>query len=82
MVGYSREFEVAVARLGETPLKVAVHFIDAAKAYQCGDFTECTRVLKAALKSNRQSFSDHLVLNAWIVTIEGRSFRLIHSWQT
>jgi tetratricopeptide (TPR) repeat protein len=82
MVNYSREFEVAVARLGETPLKMAVHFIDAAKAYQCGDFAECCRVLKAALKASRQSFSDQLVLNAWIATIEGRSFRLLHSWQT
>jgi tetratricopeptide (TPR) repeat protein len=78
---YDREFEVAVARLGETPLKVSVLFIDAAKAYQRGDFAECTRILKNATKSSRQCFSDRFVLDAWIATIEGRSFRFSYPWQ-
>lgn len=78
---FDREFEVAVARLGETPLKLSVLFIDAAKAYQKGNFAECSRILKSGTKSSRQSFADRFVLDAWITTIEGRSFRFSDPWQ-
>lgn len=77
-----REFEVVVARLGETPLKTQVAFIHAARAYQQGDFPGTERILRLALKGTRQSFADKFVLSGWVATIEGRSSRLTADWQT
>lgn len=79
--GIFREFEVVVGRLGETPLKSQVLFIHAARAYQLGDFPECERILRMALKSPRQSFTDRFILQGWVATIEGRSSRLTADWQ-
>lgn len=79
--GLFREFEIVVGRLGETPLKSQVLFIHAARAYQLGDFAECERILRQALKSSRQSFADRFVLSGWVATIEGRSSRLTADWQ-
>lgn len=76
-----REFEVVVARLGDTPLKMQVPMLLAARAYQSGAFEECERCLRQAQKSARQSFADRFVLAAWIATIEGRSSRLTADWQ-
>ncbi len=80
--GIFREFEIVVARLGETPLKAQVSIIHAARAYQLGDFPECERILRQALKSTRLSFADKFVLSGWVATIEGRSSRLTADWQT
>ncbi len=77
-----RDFEVVVARLGETPLKSQVLFVLAARAYQLGDFADCERVLRQALKTPRQSFADKFVLSGWVATVEGRSSRLTADWQT
>lgn len=77
-----RELEIVVARLGETPLKTQVSFVHAACAYQAGEFEECERILRLALKGPRLSFPDKFVLNGWLATIEGRSSRLTADWQT
>ena len=77
-----REFEIVVARLGETPLKMQALFIQAASIYQLGDFAECERILRQAMKNSRQSFADKFVLSGWVATIEGRSSRLTADWQT
>lgn len=77
-----REFEIVIARLGETPLKMQALFIQAASSYQLGDFAECERLLRQAMKNSRQSFADKFVLTCWVATIEGRSSRLTADWQT
>lgn len=79
--GLFREFEIVVGRMGETPLKSEVLFIHAARAYQLGDFPECERLLRQALKSPRQSFADRFVLSGWVATVDGRSPRLTADWQ-
>ena len=80
--GLISEFETLVARMGETPLKTQVMFVQAAQAYQLGDFTEFQRILRLASKSKRQSFADRFVLGGWIATIEGRASRLTGGWQS
>jgi tetratricopeptide (TPR) repeat protein len=80
--GLIRDFEIVVARLGETPLRARVAFIHAARAYQLGDFSGCERILRQAAKNPRQSFADKFVIACWVATIEGRSSRLIADWQS
>lgn len=80
--GMVREFEIVVARLGETPLKTQVLFVHAGCAYQAGEFAECERLLRLAQKVPRLSFADKFVLGGWLATIEGRSSRLTADWQT
>ena len=80
--GLIQEFEALVARMGETPLKTQVMFVQAAQAYQLGDFIEFQRILRLASKSKRQSFADRFVLAGWIATIEGRASRLTGGWQS
>jgi tetratricopeptide (TPR) repeat protein len=77
-----RDFEIVVGRLGESPLKSQVLMIHAARAYQLGDFAECDRILRQAMKSTRLSFADKFVISGWVATIEGRSSRLTSDWQT
>lgn len=76
-----KELEVVVARLGETPLRTPILFIHAARHYQSGNYAECEKLLRQALKTSRQSFADRFVLAAWIATMEGRSSRLTLPWQ-
>jgi tetratricopeptide (TPR) repeat protein len=75
------EFEVAVARIGSTPLKAVVHIVNAARSYHRNDFPNCVRSLKAASKQTPISFLDKFIVNCWISTIEGHSSRLTCSWQ-
>jgi len=77
----ANEFEVAVARIGETPLKAHVQIIGAARAYQEGRFEDCTKLLRVAAKSPRISFVDQFNVSVCLATIEGRSPRLLNGWQ-
>ncbi len=79
---YLRDFEVIVARIGETPLKTTVHFIQAAIAYQTGDFENAVRILRQASKNTRISFADKFVVNGWLSTLDGKSSRLTAEWQS
>lgn len=78
---FCRELEIVVARLGETPLRLQLLMIHAARNYQLGNFSEVDKLLRQAQKAPRQSFADRFVLSAWIATIEGRSSRLTVDWQ-
>lgn len=80
--GYFRDFEVTVARIGETPLKTTVYFIQAAIAYQGGDFENCVRILRQAGKNSRISFADKFVVLGWLATLDGKSSRLTAEWQS
>lgn len=75
------EFEIAVRRISETPIKAQLPIILASLAYHKGEFKECARQLKIALKNTRLSFTDTFAVSCWNSTVEGRSFRLIHPWQ-
>lgn len=75
-----RKFEVVVGRLGETPLKTQIAFVQAARAYQRGQFSDCERILKSTTRYARQGFADKFCLNAAIATIEGKSSRLTSDW--
>jgi tetratricopeptide (TPR) repeat protein len=77
----AREFDIAVARIGETPFKTQTHFIQAAVAYQTGDFAGVEKIFKRAAKGTRQSFHDKFLIQCCIATIEGRSPRLTADWQ-
>lgn len=79
---YCRDFEIVVGRIGETPLKAQVLFLQSALAYQTGSFAECERLLRQAAKSTRLCFADRFVLACWMATLEGRSTRLTGEWQT
>jgi len=76
-----KEFEIAIGRLGETPLKTHVGFVKAAKDYQNGDFESFERRLRSTAKYSRQCSFDKFCLNAAISTIEGKSSRLTSQWQ-
>lgn len=81
-VDYFRDFEVTVARIGETPLKTTAHFIQAAIAYQNGDFENSVRILRQAGKNSRISFADKFVVQGWLATLDGKSSRLTADWQS
>jgi len=75
------KFEIAMAKLVETPVKVHIHFIRASLAYRSGDFESCKRHLKAASTQSRITFTDKFILQAWSKTIEGHSCRIHLDWQ-
>lgn len=76
----TRKFEVVVGSLGENPLRTQIAFIQAARAYQRGQFQDCERILRSTTRYARQGFADKFVLNAAIATIEGKSSRLTADW--
>ncbi|MEZ4742660.1 MAG: hypothetical protein R3B45_09465 [Bdellovibrionota bacterium] len=77
----NNQFQIAVARLGDTPLRARAQFINASISYMNGDFDTCIGILRSASKSNKISFADKFVLNCWLDTSDGRSSRLTQKWQ-
>ena len=75
------DFEVATARLGDSPLRTLVPVLHAALHYQRGEFAETERFLRLALKAPRQGFVERFVIPAWLATTSGRSPRLGADWQ-
>ncbi len=76
-----REFEIAAARMGDTPVKAKIQMVLAAFSYHQGEFEQCRTLLKRAAKTPGLSFEDSYVLSAWIATIEGHAFRIHSNWQ-
>ena len=79
--GLLRDFEVAIAKIGETPLRGVGDIIHAARAYQRGDFDESVRLLKVAGKNPRLSYVEKFCVECSLATIEGKSPRLVATWQ-
>lgn len=77
----SREFEIAMARLVETPVKVHTHLVRAAIAYKDMDFSKCKHHLNMAANTPRIGLADKFVVDVWRATANGKSVRIIHNWQ-
>lgn len=75
------KLEQAIALLGDSPLRTQFQFALAGSYYQRGLFNDCKKVLRGAQKIGRQTYSDRFVLQGWLATIEGKSFRMTHPWQ-
>ena len=78
---YLRDFEVTVAKIGETPLRAVGDIIHAARAYQRGNFEESVRLLRVAARNPRLSYVDRFGVECCLATIEGKSPRLVAAWQ-
>lgn len=81
-LSYLQEFKLVFRKIADTPLRAKHEIIMAAYAYRLGDFNECYRILKSATKYSRIGFADNFAIKCWTATIEGKSFRLIHQWQS
>ncbi|MFK7822891.1 MAG: hypothetical protein AB8G05_01955 [Oligoflexales bacterium] len=79
---YLNEFKLNIRKMADTPLRAKHEIIMAAYAYRSGDFKECYRILKSTSKYSKIGFADNFALKCWIATIEGKSYRLIHDWQS
>lgn len=77
----AKDFEIAMARLTETPIKVHIHFIRAAIAYRRGDFEAVKTHLMAASHCQRINYCDKFVIEAWLSTINGYASRVNAQWQ-
>ena len=79
---YLSEFKLTIRKMADTPLRAKHEMIMAAYAYRSGDFKECSRILKSTSKYSKIGFADNFAIKCWIATIEGKSYRLIHPWQS
>jgi tetratricopeptide (TPR) repeat protein len=72
--------EIAVSRLGDTPLRSRLQVIYAAIAYQSGDFDQTFKLLHAVEKMAAVSWVDRFAVTACLATIRGESPRFQHDW--
>ena len=79
---YLNEFKLTIRKMADTPLRAKHEIIMAAYAYRSGDFKECYWILKSTSKYSKIGFADNFAIKCWIATIEGKSYRLIHQWQS
>ena len=73
--------EIAVSRLGDTPLGAKLQFIYAAIAYQKGDFDRAFKLLHATEKMVAVSWPDRFAAHACLATLRGESPRFQYDWQ-
>ncbi|MBM4250465.1 MAG: tetratricopeptide repeat protein [Deltaproteobacteria bacterium] len=75
------EFRMLTQHLGQTPRNAHVMMIEAAIAYQTGQFAQCRKLLRAMQKLSRIHFADRFALGAWEATLNGHAPRLQLLWQ-
>jgi tetratricopeptide (TPR) repeat protein len=73
--------EIAVSRLGDTPLRARLQVVYAAMAYQSGDFDRTFKLLHAVEKMAAVSWSDRFAVMSCLATIRGESPRFQFDWQ-
>ena len=73
--------EIAVSRLGDTPLRAKLQVVYAALAYQSGDFDRTFKLLHAVEKMGAVSWSDRFTITACLAAIRGESPRFQFDWQ-
>jgi tetratricopeptide (TPR) repeat protein/predicted DNA-binding protein (UPF0251 family) len=71
-----RELAVAIAKIGDTPLKATFRVVLAGQAYQAGDFAECCRQLREAASIGAVGAAEKLGIQASLATIDGHSPKL------
>jgi tetratricopeptide (TPR) repeat protein len=75
------DFEKDISKIGDGPLRTQLQFVLAAYHYQRGYYSDCKKILRGSQRLSRQAYMDHFVLQGWLATIEGKSFRMTQSWQ-
>ncbi|MCX6116919.1 MAG: hypothetical protein NT027_05215 [Proteobacteria bacterium] len=84
-VGAAKELvallEIAVSRLGDTPIKAKLQCVYAAISYQEGDFPKVVKILQSVEKLAAVSFVDRFAIECCLATISGHSPKLIYDWQ-
>ena len=73
--------EIAVSRLGDTPIRAKLQIIYSAIAYQSGDFDKAVKLLHAVEKMSAVSFADRFATQACLSTVRGESPRFQARWQ-
>lgn len=73
--------EIAVSRLGDTPIGAKLQFIYAGIAYQRGDFDRAFKLLHATEKMAAVSWPDRFAAHACLATLRGESPRFQYDWQ-
>ena len=75
------EFSSLIQKLGNSPRRSQVAFIEAAISYQSGDFEQSRKILRQIQKLSRINYADQIVLMAWQATLNGHAPRLNTGWQ-
>jgi tetratricopeptide (TPR) repeat protein len=75
------EFRRLTQKLGNTPRRAHVVMIEAAIAYQTGQFEQSRKLLRQMQKLVRVTFADRFVSTAWQASLNGHAPRLQMIWQ-
>ena len=73
--------EVAVSRLGDSPIRAKLQIVYSSMAYQSGDFERAIKYLTVIEKMSAVSWVDRFVTQACLATARGESPRLQYRWQ-
>jgi tetratricopeptide (TPR) repeat protein len=73
--------EVAVARLGDSPIRAKLQIVYSSMSYQSGDFEKAIKCLTVIDKMSAVSWVDRFVTQACLATARGESPRLQYKWQ-
>jgi tetratricopeptide (TPR) repeat protein len=73
--------EVAVSRLGDTPIRAKIQAVYSGIAYQSGDFDRAIKYLQGIEKMAAVSWADRFAAQACLATARGQSPKLQHKWQ-